>query len=109
MNIEEAKYEADKFAPDAAKYEAEFQDLKRLEPSVLAKCINKNTKPTQTYQWCKNAALNDSEYLEHLASMKMAQHKHLAADKAFRTIIEYLKAVQSENYKLQAKFKAGIL
>jgi hypothetical protein len=121
-DIEKAKAQAEQFAPEAAKWQAEYDDLRRREPSVLAKCIsNYHVEPKlpeklgdplitgTTYQWTKNAALQDEKYLFHLDQMKQAQERYLAAEKAFRTIIEYLKAVQSENYKQQAKFKAGIL
>lgn len=107
MNIEKAQLEAEKFAPIAAEWEAEYNDLKRKEPSVLAACISRK-KTDETYQWVKNEALNDPEYLEHLEKMKTAQQKYLEAEKAFKTVIEFLKAVTSENYKQHAKLKAGI-
>lgn len=109
MNLEKAKQDAERFAPEAAQWEAEYMDLKRREPSVLAKCIQKHESPMQTYQWAKNRALNDSEYLDHLESIKVAQKRFLEAEMAFKTVIEYLKAVTSENYKENSKFKAGIL
>ncbi len=106
--IEKARQDAERFAPIAAEHEAEFDDLKRKEPSVLAACISKLKNQEETFQWAKNGALNDPEYLAHLDKMKVAEQKYLEAEKSFKTVIEFLKAVTSENYKQQAKLKAGI-
>ncbi len=108
MNIFKAHQDAEKFAPIAAEHEAEFSDLKRKEPSVLAACIAKRKNTEETFQWAKNEALNDPEYLAHLEKMRWAQQNYLEAEKSFRTVIEFLKAVTSENYKEQAKIKSGI-
>jgi len=105
-DIEKAKREAEEFAPEAAQWEAEFQDLKRREPIVLAKCISKI--PSGNMAERKNSALQDPEYSTHLDEMNKAQFTYLKAEKGFRTVIEYIKAITSENYKENAKIKAGI-
>ncbi len=109
MNIEKARQDAERLSPIAAEHEADFNDLKRKEPSVLASCIAKRKNIEETFQWAKNEALNDKEYLDHLEKMRVSQQNYLEAEKLFRTVIEFLKAVTSENYKNQAKIKAGIL
>lgn len=108
-SIEQARQEAESLSPLIAEYEAEFNDLKRREPSVLASCIARHKKEDDTYQWAKNEALNDPVYLEHLERMKAAQAQYLEYERAFRTVIDYLRAVTSENYKQHAKIKSGIL
>ena len=107
-DISIARHDIEKFGPLAAMAEAEFKDLERREPIVKARCIAKYRGPRITYQWAKNEGIQDKEYVDHLEQMKKAEKKYLEAEKAYRTIVEWLRAVTSENYRENSRLKAGL-
>ncbi len=109
-SLEETKIEGQKWASLVASYEADFRDLVRRDKVVLAKLTLdfQLDAPAGTFSWAKSAALASETYQEHLAKIKEAENLFVEAERGFRIISDYLKAVTSENYRKNAEIKAAM-
>lgn len=109
-SLEETKIEGQKWASLVAGYEADFKDLVRRDKTLLAKLTLdfQLDAPAGTFSWAKTAALASETYNEHLVKIKEAEKLFVEAERGFRIISDYLKAVTSENYRKNAEIKAGM-
>lgn len=108
-SLEQTKADGQLWASKVAVYEADFKDLIRLDKVLLAKLtIKAQLTPAITHTWAKTTALASEAYQEHLAKIKEAEKLFVEAERAFRIISDYLKAVTSENYRRNAEIKAAM-
>lgn len=109
-SLEQTKIEGQDWASKVAGFEADFKDLVRRDKVVLAKLTLdfQLDAPKGTFSWAKSAALASEPYNDHLVKIKEAEKLFVEAERAFRIISDYLKAVTSENYRRNAEIKAAM-
>lgn len=107
-DLEKARYDAEQMAKQAAYFEAEFKDLERRQPTILAECIHKHLGPGITHSAARNSGLMTETYKAHLDKMKTAESQYLEAEKIYKTVIDFLKSVTAMEWRERERLKAGI-